>query len=177
MSSFNPPARTLMGPGPADIHPRVLSALSRPIIGHLDPAFQQMMEELKTLLRNALQTGNDITYPVSAPGSAGMETCFANLMEPGDKVIICRNGVFGSRMQQNVERMGGTAIMVDDPWGRAIDPQKLRDALPDIHIDEVHVAMEACMKRMRLELDVAALLNKDSGNTDYHTTVTDHPID
>lgn len=129
MSSFNPPARTLMGPGPADIHPRVLSALSRPIIGHLDPAFQQMMEELKTLLRNALQTGNDITYPVSAPGSAGMETCFANLMEPGDKVIICRNGVFGSRMQQNVERMGGTAIMVDDPWGRAIDPQKLRDAL------------------------------------------------
>lgn len=129
MSSFNPPARTLMGPGPADIHPRVLSALSRPIIGHLDPAFQQMMEELKTLLRYALQTGNDITYPVSAPGSAGMETCFANLMEPGDKVIICRNGVFGSRMQQNVERMGGTAIMVDDPWGRAIDPQKLRDAL------------------------------------------------
>ncbi len=129
MSSFNPPARTLMGPGPADIHPRVLSALSRPIIGHLDPAFQRMMEELKTLLRNALQTGNDITYPVSAPGSAGMETCFANLMEPGDKVIICRNGVFGSRMQQNVERMGGTAIMVDDPWGRAIDPQKLRDAL------------------------------------------------
>jgi alanine-glyoxylate transaminase/serine-glyoxylate transaminase/serine-pyruvate transaminase len=118
-----------MGPGPADIHPRVLTALSRPIIGHLDPAFQQMMEELKTLLRNALQTGNDITYPVSAPGSAGMETCFANLMEPGDKVIICRNGVFGSRMQQNVERMGGTAIMVDDPWGRAIDPQKLRDAL------------------------------------------------
>ena len=129
MSSFNPPARTLMGPGPADIHPRVLSALSRPIIGHLDPAFQQMMEELKTLLRNALQTGNDITYPVSAPGSAGMETCFANLMEPGDKVIICRNGVFGSRMQQNVERMGGIAVMVDDPWGRAIDPQKLRDAL------------------------------------------------
>jgi len=118
-----------MGPGPADIHPRVLSALSRPIIGHLDPAFQQMMEELKTLLRNALQTGNDITYPVSAPGSAGMETCFANLMEPGDKVIICRNGVFGSRMQQNVERMGGIAVMVDDPWGRAIDPQKLRDAL------------------------------------------------
>ena len=129
MSSFNPPARTLMGPGPADIHPRVLSALSRPIIGHLDPAFQQMMEELKTLLRYALQTGNDITYPVSAPGSAGMETCFANLMEPGDKVIICRNGVFGSRMQQNVERMGGIAVMVDDPWGRAIDPQKLRDAL------------------------------------------------
>lgn len=129
MTSFNPPLRTLMGPGPADIHPRVLAALSRPIIGHLDPAFQQMMEQLKTLLRDAMQTQNDITYPVSAPGSAGMETCFANLMEPGEKVIICRNGVFGARMQQNVERMGGVAIMVDAPWGRAIDPDKLRTAL------------------------------------------------
>ncbi|MBL4623124.1 MAG: alanine--glyoxylate aminotransferase family protein, partial [Immundisolibacteraceae bacterium] len=129
MSSFNPPIRTLMGPGPADIHPRVLQALSRPIIGHLDPAFQQMMEELKTLLRQALMTKNDVTFPISAPGSAGMESCFANLMEAGDKVIICRNGVFGARMQQNVERMGGIAIMVNDPWGEAIDPNKLREAL------------------------------------------------
>jgi len=140
MSSFNPPVRTLMGPGPADIHPRVLTALSRPIIGHLDPAFQQMMEELKTLLRDAMQTKNSVTYPVSAPGSAGMETCFANLMEPGDKVIVCRNGVFGARMQQNVERMGGIAIMVDDPWGRAIDPDKLREALLQ-HPDTRLVAM------------------------------------
>lgn len=140
MSSFNPPIRTLMGPGPSDIHPRVLAALSRPIIGHLDPAFQQMMEELKTLLRHAMQTSNDVTYPVSAPGSAGMETCFANLMERGEKVIICRNGVFGARMQQNVERMGGIAIMVDDPWGRAIDPDKLRDALVQ-HPDAKLVAM------------------------------------
>ena len=140
MSSFNPPLRILMGPGPADIHPRVLAALSRPIIGHLDPAFQQMMEELKTLLRSAMQTSNDVTYPVSAPGSAGMETAFANLMEPGEKVIICRNGVFGARMQQNVERMGGIAVMVDDPWGRAIDPDKLRDALKQ-HSDAKLVAM------------------------------------
>lgn len=140
MSSFNPPIRTLMGPGPSDIHPRVLAALSRPIIGHLDPAFQLMMEELKTLLRQAMQTGNAVTYPVSAPGSAGMETCFANLMEPGEKVIICRNGVFGARMQQNVERMGGVAIMVDDPWGRAINPDKLRDALVQ-HPDAKLVAM------------------------------------
>ncbi len=140
MSSFNPPIRTLMGPGPADIHPRVLQALSRPIIGHLDPAFQQMMEQLKTLLRQALMTNNDITFPISAPGSAGMESCFANLMEAGDKVIICRNGVFGARMQQNVERMGGIAIMVDDPWGEAIDPDKLRDALKQ-HPDANLVAM------------------------------------
>ena len=137
MSSFNPPVRTLMGPGPSDIHPRVLSALSRPTIGHLDPAFQEMMEALKSLLRGALLTENGVTYPVSAPGSAGMESCFANLVEPGDKVVICRNGVFGSRMQQNVERMGGQAVMVDDPWGRAIDPNKLEEVLrqhPDCKI-------------------------------------------
>lgn len=127
--SFHPPQRTLMGPGPSDVNPRILEALSRPTIGHLDPVFVGMMEELKGLLQYAFQTKNQLTFPVSAPGSAGMETCFANLVEPGDKVIVCRNGVFGSRMKENVERAGGTAVMVEDPWGRAVDPQKLEDAL------------------------------------------------
>jgi alanine-glyoxylate transaminase/serine-glyoxylate transaminase/serine-pyruvate transaminase len=103
--------------------------MSRPTIGHLDPAFITMMDEVKTLLQYAFQTSNKLTMPVSAPGSAGMETCFVNLVEPGDKVIVCRNGVFGGRMQENVERCGGTAIMVDDAWGTAIDPDKLEDAL------------------------------------------------
>ena len=135
--SFNPPVRTLMGPGPSDVHPRVLEALSRPTIGHLDPRFVAMMEEVKALLQYAFQTDNQLTLPVSAPGSAGMETCFANLVEPGDKVIVCRNGVFGGRMQENVERCGGVAVMVEDEWGRAVDPQKLEDALkanPDAKI-------------------------------------------
>ncbi|HEB97307.1 MAG TPA: alanine--glyoxylate aminotransferase family protein [Sedimenticola thiotaurini] len=135
--SFNPPVRTLMGPGPSDVHPRVLEALSRPTIGHLDPRFVAMMEEVKALLQYAFQTDNQLTFPVSAPGSAGMETCFANLVEPGDKVIVCRNGVFGGRMQENVERCGGVAVMVEDEWGRAVDPQKLEDALkanPDAKI-------------------------------------------
>ena len=135
--SFQPPVRTLMGPGPADVHPRVLSALARPTIGHLDPAFVSKMDELKALLRSTFRTENALTMPVSAPGSAGMETCFLNLVEPGDKVIVCINGVFGGRMQDNVIRAGGEPICVQDPWGRAVDPNKLEDALkthPDARI-------------------------------------------
>lgn len=137
ISSFNPTVRTLMGPGPADVHPRILEALSRPTIGHLDPQFVTMMDELKELLRHAFRTENMLTMPVSAPGSAGMETCFTNLVEPGDKVIVCINGVFGGRMKENVERAGGEAVVVADPWGRAVDPEKLHDALtanPDARI-------------------------------------------
>ena len=128
-ASFTPPLRTLLGPGPSDVHPRVLAAMARPTIGHLDPAFVDMMEEVKALLQYAFQTKNTLTMPVSAPGSAGMETCFTNLMEPGDKVIVCQNGVFGGRMKENVERLGGVAVMVEDPWGRAVDPNKVEDAL------------------------------------------------
>ena len=128
-SSFQPPPRTLMGPGPADVHPRVLAALARPTIGHLDPAFSAMMEELKGLLRYAFRTDNPLTMPVSAPGSAGMETCFVNLVEPGDKVIVCVNGVFGGRMRENVLRAGGKPVVVEDPWGRAVNPNMLEDAL------------------------------------------------
>lgn len=128
-ASFIPPVRTLMGPGPSDVHPRVLAAMARPTIGHLDPAFIDMMEELKGMLQYAFQTRNALTIPVSAPGSAGMEMCFVNLVEPGDKVVVCRNGVFGERMRENVERIGGEAVVVDDDWGTAVDPHKLEDAL------------------------------------------------
>jgi alanine-glyoxylate transaminase/serine-glyoxylate transaminase/serine-pyruvate transaminase len=128
-ASFVPPLRTLMGPGPSDVHPRILSALARPTIGHLDPMFVQMMDEVKAMLQYAFQTKNELTIPVSAPGSAGMETCFVNLVEPGDTVIVCQNGVFGGRMKENVERVGGKAVMVQDAWGDAVDPQKLEAAL------------------------------------------------
>ena len=129
IQSFIPPLRTLMGPGPSDVHPRVLAAMGRPTIGHLDPAFVTMMDEIKTLLQYAFQTKNTLTIAVSAPGSAGMETCFVNLVEPGDKVIVCQNGVFGGRMKENVERAGGTAVMVEDAWGTPVDPNKLEAAL------------------------------------------------
>lgn len=137
ITSFLPPVRTLMGPGPSDVHPRILSALARPTIGHLDPLFVNMMDEVKSMLQYAFQTKNELTIPVSAPGSAGMEACFVNLVEAGDKVIICQNGVFGGRMKENVERLGGTAVMVEDEWGKAIDCNKVEEALkanPDAKI-------------------------------------------
>jgi alanine-glyoxylate transaminase / serine-glyoxylate transaminase / serine-pyruvate transaminase len=137
ITSFLPPVRTLMGPGPSDVHPRILSALARPTIGHLDPLFVSMMDEVKGMLQYAFQTKNELTIPVSAPGSAGMETCFVNLVETGDKVIVCQNGVFGGRMKENVERLGATAIMVEDEWGKAIDCNKVETALkanPDAKI-------------------------------------------
>ncbi len=118
-----------MGPGPSDVAPRVLAALARPTIGHLDPLFVELMDEIKGLLQYAFQTENELTIPVSAPGSAGMEACFVNLVAPGDTVIVCQNGVFGARMRENVERCGATAVMVEDAWGTPVDPQKVEDAL------------------------------------------------
>ena len=134
---FYPPQRILMGPGPSDVSPRVLQAMARPTLGHLDPLFVGMMDEVKGLLQYAFQTKNELTMPISAPGSAGMEACFVNLVEPGDKVIVCQNGVFGGRMKENVERCGGTAVMVIDDWGKPVDPNKVEAALkanPDTKI-------------------------------------------
>ena len=136
-SSFFPPQRTLMGPGPSDVSPRVLGALARPTIGHLDPLFVKLMDEIKGLLQFAFQTSNELTLPISAPGSAGMEACFVNLVSPGDKVIVCQNGVFGGRMKENVERCGGTAIMVEDTWGEPVSIDKVEAAFkehPDVSI-------------------------------------------
>jgi alanine-glyoxylate transaminase/serine-glyoxylate transaminase/serine-pyruvate transaminase len=125
---FQPPLRTLMGPGPSDVAPRVLAALGRPTLGHLDAAFVAMMDEVKTLLRYAFQTCNELTFAPSAPASLGMETCFVNLLTPGDKVVVCVNGVFGLRMAENVRRLGGVAVIVEDPWGEPVDPSKVKDA-------------------------------------------------
>ncbi len=128
-ASFQPPVRTLMGPGPSDVHPRVLQAMARPTIGHLDPAFIDMMDEIKQMLQYAFRTDNAMTMPISAPGSAGMEATFVNLVQPGDTVIVCQNGVFGGRMKENVLRCGATPVMVEDPWGRAVDVDKVEQAL------------------------------------------------
>ncbi|MCS6175497.1 pyridoxal-phosphate-dependent aminotransferase family protein [Shewanella baltica] len=128
-TAFNPPRRILMGPGPSDVYPEVLAAQSRPTIGHLDPLFVGMMDELKSLIQYAFQTKSEMTMAVSAPGSAGMETCFVNLVEPGEKVIVCRNGVFGERMRQNVERVGAIAVLVDNEWGAPVDPAAVEAAL------------------------------------------------
>ena len=131
MKSFIPPKRLLMGPGPSDVHTRILNAMARQTIGHLDPAFIDMMDETKQMLKYAFITENELTMPISAPGSAGMEACFANLVEPGDKVIVCINGVFGTRMKENVIRVGGEAVIINDDWGKPVDSQKVEQALID----------------------------------------------
>ena len=128
-TSFHPPLRTLMGPGPSDVNPRILEALSRPTIGHLDPDFIRMMDEIKALLQYAFKTENELTIPVSAPGSAGMETVLANLLEAGDTVVVCINGVFGGRMKENIERCGATAVVVENAWGTPVDPAAADAAL------------------------------------------------
>jgi len=128
-SPFDPPQRTLMGPGPSDVAPRVLAAMARPTIGHLDPAFIGLMDEIKALLQYAFQTENALTMPVSGPGTAGMESCVVNLVEPGETVVVCQNGVFGGRLKAMAERCGAEVVHVEDPWGRAVSPEKLEAAL------------------------------------------------
>jgi len=137
MQSFYPAKRTLMGPGPSDVSERILNAMARPTLGHLDPEFQRMMEEVKEGLKELFQTKNKLTFPVSAPGSAGMETCFLNLVEEGDTVIVVKNGVFGERMRENVVRAGGAAVVVDVEWGKAPDLNTIEaalEALPEAKI-------------------------------------------
>ncbi|MEO0334721.1 MAG: alanine--glyoxylate aminotransferase family protein, partial [Bacteroidota bacterium] len=118
-----------MGPGPSDAHPRVLKAMSTPLIGHLDPEFLTVMDEIKSMTQATFQTQNNLTFTVSAPGSAGMETCLVNLLEPGDEALICVHGVFGNRMSDIVERCGAKLIRVDAPWGQPIDPQQVKEVL------------------------------------------------
>ena len=127
--SFTAPDRILMGPGPSNVHPRVLEAMAKPTIGHLDPMFINLMDEIKSELRYAFQTNNEVTFPVSGPGSVGMETCLVNLIEPGDKVAVCINGVFGGRMKEIISRCGGQPVVIENPWGETIDLQKFEDTL------------------------------------------------
>ncbi len=127
--AFTPPNRLLLGPGPSDAAPSVLTALSNPLLGHLDPAFIGMMEEIKSMLRQVFQTENEMTFPVSGTGSAGMEFCFVNLIEPGDDVVVCINGVFGMRMADLAIRCGANVIKVEAPWGEIIRPEQVKEAV------------------------------------------------
>ncbi len=128
-AELSPPDRILMGPGPSDVHPRVLRAMTTPLIGHLDPAFLRIMDEVQDLLRYALRTRNRWTIPVSGTGSAAMEAAFSNLVRPGDAVLVPSNGYFGLRMAEMVRRAGGSPVEVEAPWGRPLDPDDVRDAL------------------------------------------------
>lgn len=129
MSELNPNMRYLMGPGPSDVHSRVLKAMATPLIGHLDPDFIAIMDGVKQMLRSIMRTENELTFALSATGSAGMEACFVNLLEPGDDALVCVSGVFGNRMSDIVERCGARLHRVDAPWGEPVNPSQVKTAL------------------------------------------------
>jgi alanine-glyoxylate transaminase / serine-glyoxylate transaminase / serine-pyruvate transaminase len=169
--AFEPPARRLMGPGPSDVAPSVLRAMSQPLIGHLDPMFVKLMDEIKMMLRHVFFTRNEMTFPVSGTGSAGMEFCFVNLIEPGDSVIIGINGVFGTRMCDVAERCGARVTRVESAWGQIITPQQIADALKQtpkpklvaiVHAETSTGALTPANEISKLAHDVGALFLLDT---------------
>ncbi|EMA68815.1 aminotransferase class V [Halorubrum aidingense JCM 13560] len=131
VGELTPPDRTLMGPGPSDVHPRVLKAMSTPLVGHLDPSFVEIMDEVQELLRYTFRTDNQWTIPVSGTGSASMEAAIGNLVEPGDTMLVPTNGYFGGRMKSMAERAGGEVVEVDAPWGEPLDPVDVEAAFDE----------------------------------------------
>ena len=129
MNELQPPQKVLLGPGPRTVHPRVLQALSLPVMGHLDPTFFQVMDDVCEMLRMVFHTTNFMTVPISSTGTGAMETACANIIEPGDSMLVCRNGYFGIRLADIAERCGATVHVMDTPWGKAVDPQMLKDEL------------------------------------------------
>jgi len=129
MVRFQPPKRLLLGPGPSPVDDRVLAAMAEPLLGHLDPLFLRCMDDVQNLLRYVFETENRVTIPISATGSAGMEAALVNVIERGDDVVVCINGVFGQRMRDIVERAGGNAIVLEAEWGHTLDPNKIETAL------------------------------------------------
>jgi alanine-glyoxylate transaminase / serine-glyoxylate transaminase / serine-pyruvate transaminase len=169
---INPGTRVLMGPGPSDVSPRVLQAMAAPCIGHLDPYFLTTMDETQRLLRYVFQTQHEFTIPVSGTGSAGMETCFVNLVEPNDEVAVCVNGVFGMRMSDIVRRLGAHLIRVDAPWGRAIDPEAARKAVHGRKVKVLAVVHAETSTGVRQPLEDLAAIAREHGALFLVDTVT-----
>lgn len=160
---IDPGKRVLMGPGPSDVPARVLQAMSAPCIGHLDPAFLDIMNETQELLRYLMQTDNAMTIPVSGTGSAGMEAAFVNLVEPGDRVAVCVNGVFGMRMCDLAARLGAEVIRMDTPWGRAVDPEAVRAQLKHEDPKILAVVHAETSTGARSDLDALSSAAQDKG--------------
>jgi alanine-glyoxylate transaminase/serine-glyoxylate transaminase/serine-pyruvate transaminase len=124
--------RILLGPGPSDVHPRILTAMTTPVVSHVDPQYVQVMNDTQALLRDAYQTRNGLTFPMSATGMAGMETCVVNLVEPGDRVVVCVKGFFGNRMADIAGRAGAQVTVLERPWGQVFDLNQIRDTLQKV---------------------------------------------
>jgi alanine-glyoxylate transaminase/serine-glyoxylate transaminase/serine-pyruvate transaminase len=170
-NSFQAPKRLLMGPGPSNVAPSVLKAMSEPLIGHLDPAFVNLMDEIKDMLRKVFLTENEMTFPISGTGSAGMEFCLANLIEPGDEVLVGVNGVFGGRIAEVAKRCGAKVEVVESDWGRIIEPSSIADALGSlqnpklvcvVHAETSTGALTPVQEIAQLAHDAGALLLLDT---------------
>jgi alanine-glyoxylate transaminase / serine-glyoxylate transaminase / serine-pyruvate transaminase len=166
-----PPQRILLGPGPSDVPARVLAALGAPTVGHLDPVYLAIMDDTRRLLQRAFRTQNALTLAMSGTGSAGMETCIANLVEPGDEVIVCVNGVFGTRMKDVAERYGATVHAIEAPWGETIAAEAVQAALTAhprtkvlgiVHAETSTGAHQPLEEISRLVHDAGALLLVDA---------------
>lgn len=170
LKEFNTSTRILMGPGPSDVNPRVLKAMSTPLVGHLDPEFLVVMDDIKAMTQATLQTQNELTFVVSAPGSAGMETCLVNLLEPGDEAVICIHGVFGTRLADIAERCGAKVIKVEAEWGTPINPEDVKQALAScspkllaiVHAETSTGVLQPLEEISKMTKDAGALLVVDA---------------
>ena len=160
---LNPPVRILLGPGPSDIHPRVLEALAKPTVGHLDPYYLEIMNGMQQMLREVFRTKNEMTMAISGTGSAGMEAAVVNVIEPGDSMIVCVNGVFGGRMVDVAERAGANVTKVERPWGEVFTPADLKDALAKAKPKVVGIVMAETSTGARQPLEEISKLVHDAG--------------
>ncbi len=168
-AAVNPPRRILMGPGPSDIHPRVWAAMAVPTVGHLDPYFLQIMTEMQQMLRQVFRTNNELTLAVSGTGSAGMEACVVNLIEPGDKMLVCVNGVFGGRMADVAGRAGAQVTTIERPFGEVFSSTEIADAVTKlrpkvvgiVHAETSTGAWQPLEEISRIVHDAGALLLAD----------------
>lgn len=160
---IRPPVRTLMGPGPSDVHPRVLQAMAKPTVGHLDPYYLHIMDQLQSMLRDLFRTTNTATFAVSGTGSAGQEAAVVNVVEPGDAVVVCVNGVFGGRMADMAERAGGEVTVVERPWGETFSPNDLKDAVAKAKPKVVGIVMAETSTGARQDIAAIADVVHDAG--------------
>lgn len=163
IGELNPPIRVLLGPGPSDMHPRVLAALAKPTVGHLDPYYLVLMDGMQKMLRSVLRTENRMTFAVSGTGSAGMEATVVNLIEPGDSMVVCVNGVFGARMTDVAGRAGAQVTRIDRPWGEIFEPADLKAALASAKPKVVGIVMAETSTGAWQPIEEIARLVHDAG--------------
>lgn len=179
MAAFNPPQRVLLGPGPSNVESRVLQAMIAPILGYLDPIYLRCLDEIQTLLRQVFETGNRVTFSMSGTGGAGMETCVANLVEPGEEVLVCVNGFFGQRMAELVERWGGKPVRVEADWGKPLDMDRVRDAFRRSNariVTMVHAETSTGMRQPIEELKSLRQIRDAILVVDSVTSLGAHPV-